>query len=322
VVRAAIARLFPAGRRHIENMNYGSEWQKQWLRTRRVAHPEILKLYLERVVGERLAAFALAERAYEVMSDEEALNQFLSALDGDELRDVVEALEVYEDEFPVSSVGPAGTVLLNQLNRVTPRPGGFITLSPDLIVGRVVLRLLSRIADPSEVEDTVKRMLPKVATLSDRLELLTLVGYRENAGHKLISEEAATKLEEELRGQIQAADGTTLAGEHDLLRVLLWAKQGGDLPETVLRALQQPEVAARLLKASVTESQSRPLDSRAVTTRQEMHWDVLVEVAGGEAAVKEMGDVLDTPDDDPDLEEAVALARKYLGGWRPSRHED
>jgi predicted KAP-like P-loop ATPase len=54
VVRAVVERLFPAARRHIGGSHYGSEWQGQWLRERRVAHLDVLGLYLERVAGERL----------------------------------------------------------------------------------------------------------------------------------------------------------------------------------------------------------------------------------------------------------------------------
>ena len=275
VVRAAITRLFPAGRRHIENRNFGPEWQKRWLRERKVAHPNVLKLYLEWVTGEKLEAFGLAEQAFAILSDEARLKEFFDGLNGPQLAEAVAALEVYEDEFPVSAVEPAGTVLLNQLGRVPERPGGFLTVSPDLTVGRIVLRLLRRIEDPLELEAAVRRMLPTIEQLSDRLELITLVGHQENAGHKLMSEEAAAALEAELRSQVRATDAAALAGERDLLRLLLWAKRTADPNEPGLKVLHKREVDIALLKASRTETQSRSVDSRAVTRRKELHWSAL-----------------------------------------------
>ena len=38
-------------------------------------------------------------------------------------------------------------------------------------------------------------MLPKLSTLSSELQLIVLVGYNENAGHKLVSESAAEEFE-------------------------------------------------------------------------------------------------------------------------------
>jgi predicted KAP-like P-loop ATPase len=320
VVRATVTRLFPAGRRHIENMNYGAEWQKRWLRERRVAHPDLLKLYLERVIGDRLEAFGLAEQAFAILDDENALKQFFDSLDGAQLADAISALEVYEDGFPVSAVEPAATVLLNQLGRVPERPGGFLTMSADLIVGRVVLRLLRRI-DPSELDAVVRRMLPKVEKLSDRLELITLVGHRENSGHKLISEEAAAELESELRSQVRAADAESLASEHDLLRLLIWTKSSAEPTEPAVDVPQERRVDVRLLRASLTETQSRSLDSRAVARRPELHWNTLVEVVGGEAAVQGMIDRIGAVSDDAEVEGALRLAKKYLGGWRPARND-
>ncbi len=64
VVRALVQQLFPAGRRHIGGSNFGSDWENRWLQERRVAHKDILRLYLERVMGEGLQAFTYAEQAW------------------------------------------------------------------------------------------------------------------------------------------------------------------------------------------------------------------------------------------------------------------
>lgn len=323
VVRALITRLFPAARRHVENMHYGSEFQNEWLKERRVAHPEILKFYLERVVGEKLQAFDLAEKAFEILGDEEALTTLLSSLDGDRLADVLGALEAYEHDFPESSVEPACAVILNQMGRVSERPGpSLLTLRPDIIVARVVLRLLRRISNPAEVDAVVRRLLPRIETLSSRSELLKIVGHRENAGHKLISKEAAAEHEAELRSQIRAADASMLAQEHDLLRLFIDTRRDAEPSEPPLEIPRVPELDAQLLKASVTETRSQSLESRSVTTSKLLHWDVLVEVMGGESAIQEMVDRIGAVSDDTELEEALGLARRYLTGWRPKRFDE
>ncbi len=62
VVRAMIRCLFPAAERHVGGSHYGHEWKNSWLRERRVAHEDILRLYLERIVGVGLRAFTDAEQ--------------------------------------------------------------------------------------------------------------------------------------------------------------------------------------------------------------------------------------------------------------------
>jgi hypothetical protein len=76
VVQAMVMRLFPAGQRHIGGTHYGGDWTRRWLRERRIAHEQILRLYLERVAGKGLQAFRDAERASAVMPDRDALDSY------------------------------------------------------------------------------------------------------------------------------------------------------------------------------------------------------------------------------------------------------
>ena len=121
VVRAMIIRLFPAGQRHIVNNHYSADWKGRWLRERRVAHENILRLYLERVVGEGLRAFTDAEQAWTYMSDGQALDGYLRSLDAERLQDVIASLEAYEDQFAPQHVVPATIVLLNLLPGIPKR---------------------------------------------------------------------------------------------------------------------------------------------------------------------------------------------------------
>jgi energy-coupling factor transporter ATP-binding protein EcfA2 len=318
VVRAMVTRLFLAAGRHIGGSNYGPDWEGRWLRERRVAHPEVLKFYLERIAGQQLQAFGVAERAFQVLGDENALKVLLDTLDGVQLADTITALEVYQEDFPPESVEGTCTVLMNQLHRVSARPTGFFDMRPDLIVGRVVLRLLQRLGDEAEVEAAVRRILPKLDRLSDRFDLLLLVGHKEAAGHKLISESAGTELEEELRTQVRAASVTSLAEEHDLLRLLSWAREQGTSTKPAAPLPEDPGLDAALLKQAVTETKSQQLDSRAVTRNRQLFWDTLVELAGDEAAIQRMVDrVADRIGEDQELSDAVELVGKYLEGWRP-----
>ncbi len=48
IVRDLIRRLFPAAGQYVGGMHYGADFKGRWLRERRVAHEDLLHLYLER----------------------------------------------------------------------------------------------------------------------------------------------------------------------------------------------------------------------------------------------------------------------------------
>lgn len=99
VLRAVIIRLFPAARWHIENNHFGSEFKRTWLRERRVAHEDILRLYLERTPTAAFSSFTDAEKAFGLISDGVAFATFLRSLDAQRLQDVISALETFQENF-------------------------------------------------------------------------------------------------------------------------------------------------------------------------------------------------------------------------------
>jgi predicted KAP-like P-loop ATPase len=224
--KAIIERLFPAATRHISNTNYGSDWEKQWLRARRVAHKDVLKLYLERNASENLAAFRDAERVLAVAHDEQRLDDYFRALQPERWEKVITALEVYEGELPHDSITPLSTVLLNLMPSIPDRPRGMLDLmEPRIVVARVVLRALRQLATPEAVHVTVDEILPKLQQLSSQAELVQLVGHQEGAGHKLVSEEVAAAYEEALARSVEDVPAEDLVTERDLLRLLLAAER-------------------------------------------------------------------------------------------------
>ena len=317
VVRALIQRLFPAGRRHIGGSNFGSEWKNRWLRERRVAHEDLLRLYLERVVGEGLQAFTYAEQAWTRMVDRAALDSYLHALDPELLEDVISRLEVYQDEFAPQHAVPGSLVLLNLLPKMPERQRGmFNFLDSRMIVGRVVLRLLRSLDDPNAVLTVVQQILPELTTLSAKLELVTTVGHREHAGHKLISESTASQLEREWRAAVRSASADDLAKEPELLEVLFRAKRDADPAEPPLEIANLPQMTLALLQSARSETQSQAVGSRAIQRSPCLAWDALIELYGDEDTIRERTEMLKValPEGNDDL---LQLVDKYLDGWRP-----
>lgn len=316
VIRALIQRLFPAGERHVDGSHYGSDFKNQWLRERRIAHEEILRLYLERVVGEGLQAFTDAEQAWANMTDRAAFDNYLRSLEPERLRDVISSLEAYEDEFGKDHVVPGAIVLLNLLPELPEQQRGMFDFGARMVVGRVVYRLVRSLKDQNAVETAVKEILPQVSTLSSKLELITDIGYRENAGHKLVSESAAKTFEKEWRSEVRAANADTLAEEKGLLYALLFAKRETDAIEPPIEIADAPRLTLALLQSARSDVRSQSMGSRNIRLSPRLAWDILIELYGDEGILRERIEMLKASqlEDTGDL---LQLADKYLGGWRP-----
>lgn len=316
VIRALIERVFPGAQRHVGGSHFMNDWKVRWLKERRVAHEDVLRLYLERVVGSGLQAFTDAERAWGRIDDQTAFDSYLRSLGFDRLPDVVAALEAYEESFAPAHVIPGSVTLLNLLPDLPERPTGFLDLGPSFVVSRVVYRLVRSLKDPNATEAAVSDILPQVTTLSSKLSLIEMVGYREGVGHRLVSEDAARTFASDWRAQVRAAAADFLANEGELLRVLAVAKREADAAEPPIQVPDSPSVTLALLRSARSEVKGQAIGSRAVHRSTQLAWKALVELYGDEGVLSERIGNLKALSLEGD-EELLELADKYIGGWRP-----
>lgn len=321
LVRDLVRRLFPGGERHVGGTHYGSDWKNRWLRERRVAHEDVLRLYLERIVGERLQAFSDAENAWARMTDQAALTNYLHSLPIERVEDVVSSLEAYEDEFAPQHVVPATVVLLNLLPHLPERQRGMFALDTRMVVGRVLYRLVRALKEPQAVETAVREILPQVTSLSSKLELIKRVGYLEGVGLKLVSETAAQSLEKEWRVTVRAASEEMLTREKDLLWTFVIAKRYAEPDEPALVVPNSPAVTHALLKSARSETRSQSMGSRAIHHKPRLAWEVLIEVYGDEVTLRHRIEELKASGPE-NIGALLDLADKYFAGWRPTEFGD
>ncbi|WAX58005.1 KAP family NTPase [Jatrophihabitans cynanchi] len=318
IASAMMERLFPAGLRYTSGSRHGSDWLASWFKARRVAHGEILRRYLERLAGEGMDAFIAAERLYGHFTDQAALEAALDEIEPSLLEDVISALTAYEHEYRAESVLPASVVLLNKLPSVPERQRGVWDLvDARIVVARVVLRLIRKLETEDDVLAIVKAALPQIRYLSSRLELITIVGHQEGAGHRLVAEADAAALETELGAQVVATPPAVLAGERDLLRLLYGAhKFGADVP-AYLKNNGTPELFVAVISDARSFIRSQATGSRAVRRSARLSWEALVTVFGSQDAVRDAVDRARGFDDSEDFASLIDLADRYLGGWKP-----
>jgi hypothetical protein len=227
-------------------------------------------------------------------------------------------LETYEDQFGPGHVVPGAVVLLNLLPDLPKRQRGMFDFGSRLVVRRVVYRLVRSLKDPDAIETAVREILPQVNSLSSRLELITMVGYQEGLGHKLISEVGASSLERDWREAVRKASVSALVQQEELLRTLLFTKRGADSTEPTLEISDSPHFTLALLRSARSEAQSQTMGSRAVRKLPRLAWDELVELYGDEEAFRERIEKLKASQPEGDME-LFQLVDKYLSGWRPTK---
>jgi predicted KAP-like P-loop ATPase len=317
VVRALIQRLFPFAERHIGGTNYGSDWTSRFLRDRRIAHESILRLYLERVAGPQLTNHYDAKQAWEAMDDRSAFDDFLRGLDSERQEDVIAALESYEDEYTPDQVVPGAIVLSNLRPDLPERPGGMTSFGTRTVVNRVTYRLLRSLDDQEKVEAAMKQILPEVTTLSAKWELISQVGHREGAGHKLVSEDAAAAFEAAWRAEVRNASAELLARDHDLVRVLVFAKREAAEGEEDLAIPADPAVTLAVLKGARSEARSQYLGTRSVQREFRLSWDTLIDLYGDETTLLARIEELKASEIEVEAD-LLELIQKYIEGWRPA----
>jgi len=317
VVTSLIERLFPMAQKYTGNMHFGGEWKGIWLKARKVAAKEIFSLYLEHTVGERLLAFTNAEKAWSLMPDSAKFADFLRAIEPGTLQDVIAALEAFEEDITEDRVVPGCVALLNVKNSLPEREEGMFTFGPDLVVTRVVYRLVRALKAPERIEAAVREILPHVETLSAQQDLIQIVGYKENAGHKLVTEAAASDLERAWRDHVRSLSSDALAKESDLFQILREVVQLNGEDEALISVPDTPEVTLAVLTSARSIGRSQAFGSRAVMRSPRLAWKGLVELFGDEETLRQRVASLKAsgiPDG-----EIVKLAEDYLSGWRPDR---
>lgn len=318
VVRALIRRCFPAALRHIEGSNFGSTWLEQWRVGRRVAHEDLLNLYLDKTASASLVAFNAAERAYKLMDDEGRLNAYLRGIEPDLRQDVISALEDFTSKFTESQVVPSSIVLFNLISDLPDLGrGGLLSFSPELAISRVTIRLLRALSSEEKVEQAVSQILPYLNNLSAKLQLIGDVGHHESRGAKLVSEQTAKNFELEWRNQVRAAESGDLLREPNLLVVMMVAEREREEGEPRRDVDPSPAFTLAMLQSAKGEVRSATVGNKAISRSPRLAWDVLTDIYGGEEQLKAR--VEELRNSNPrGIDELLDLALRYASGWRPS----
>jgi hypothetical protein len=309
VVNALLHRIFPATQRHLSGTIYRSG--SDWLRSRRVAHSEVLLYYLERVAGSGLTALGQAEAAFVLMEDREAFERYMRSVEPSRLEDVISALESFQSDFRPIHVVPGSIVLMNLRSVVPARPLGMFEFGSDLAVGRVVLRLFRAMKDPVQLADAVRTILTEITSLSDRLDVISTIDYDGDTIEELVPRPVVSQIVRNWREQVRAASSETLQKESHLLDVLLQASLTVE-GEPKLLIPDDPPLMLAVLRSARTESRRQGGSSRAIIRTLMIQWNALIRLFGTEAELRRRIEALGSETArEPEL---MALVADYVSG--------
>ena len=253
---------------------------------RRVAHEDILRLYLERVPGANLLALEKAKEILASMNDRNALDRRIRSSKPGDWPYIIGHLPSFQDQFRRDHVEPGIIVLYN----LFPDWLENSPLSAESIVGGVARAILNQLQTPEEVEVIVRRVLPELTSLYSKTEFIHLVGHQQ-VGDGLVSEEAEAEFSMELFNHAQSISIDNLAQEKNLASTLKFIKDSG----RPVAIADSPKITFVLLRSSLITSEPQPLQS--------LNWYVLIELYGSEDILKARVDSLNKQLKDKDFKQ-------------------
>jgi energy-coupling factor transporter ATP-binding protein EcfA2 len=286
--RQLIDRLFPAASQYAGGHGYTSDFQKEWLRHRLVAHPHLLAFYLDRIQGEGLQAFTSAEGARLLLAAPEELSDFLMALTPQARLATIEQLEAFEGTFDLAAVVPGSRALLNLIPTLPDEDHGHLSIGPDLVVGRVVIRMLATAEDTPERERLCGEIYSGLGSLSAKADFLSLLEPGDDGRYSaLVSDPWFDRVVATFRMDLNSADSAQLAHEREIFRIYLLANRRLAVPDERMLPPNEPEVTAALVQSARSDVRAQGVASRYVRVSGRLSWESLVEILGGESTARE-----------------------------------
>jgi predicted KAP-like P-loop ATPase len=316
-VKEILRRLFPAIGNHLGGSRLvgGGQQARQQLR---VAHPDVLRTYLERGLPQGVLSGALVDEVVNSLRDPDRLENLFASLDAETAEALIRRLEDYEDSFDPATAEPAIPVLLNQLPKMREGSRGMMDFGAELVIGRVILRLLRRVEGEEARLALVERALPRIHQLTGRMELIDTAGHRENVGHRLIPQDASDRLYTGLRQQIATASNDVLAKERGLVHLFVRLADGdSEDVAAIRRACEDDAVFLQMLRAGLREQRSQTVGDYAVRSWAALPWELYERWLGAEQLRQRLNEVASRVHRDSLPERArtaLETAERYASG--------
>lgn len=290
----------------------------EYLRKRRVAYSEVRKVYLEQVLPDRLIAFANAEIIYQLTDDSAALAHELNAIADDELEDVISDLGRFAGKYSEVGVVNVIVAILGTMTRL-PRHDDRSVFMPEVrfnvtyTIGKI-LEQYQR--NGGAVEAAVDAIIPRLRSLSARLELILLIGHIPDAGRRLVSPSYAQQLQKQYEQDVTVMPIDHLVHEDNPLRVLIAPVYWGSHIAHTIDAAAPLSVHYAVFRSAERENRRQSFEDAHVHRTPVLAWGELCGVYSDESTIEQVyKKMCEAPESDS--ANLLELIKKYLDGWRP-----
>jgi predicted KAP-like P-loop ATPase len=325
--RAAVAGLnrylFPTTERFERNI--GGWDRSMWKRQGRVAHPDILRIYLEATLPTGVLPARVVAGIVKKLADEAALATALDALSPEEFENALERLREHEDEYPPGCTRVAVKVFFDRVSRVRRLSAHSFDMPPMWRLEFVGQSLLTRIENLDERMTVVRDVFGRLTSLSAKWALLMMVGYKSDRPQAIyVPKDDIEPLAEELKKQVITSTAARLAGEPELSTLLGWIAEEGELPRAA-ELLADDQFVLSLLHGDLHQGHWFAMGEVAQNAIRSLPgWDVFASVFGAErwtTRVREVKERAAKEALNAETKQLLELVNRYLGGWRPKRGE-
>lgn len=290
----------------------------EYLRKRRVAYSEVMKVYLEQVLPDQLVAFANAEKIYQLTDDSTALAHEFNAIADDELEDVISDLGRFAGEYSEAGLINVIVEILGAMTRL-PRHDDRSVFMPEARynVTYTINKILEQYQrNGGAVEAAVDAIIPRLRSISARLEFILLVGHVPDKGRRIVSPSYAQQLQEQYEQDVAVTPIERLVHENNPLRVLIAPVAWGSSIAQRIDATAPLSVHYAVFRSAVGENRRQSSESTHVHRTPVLAWGRLCDVYSDESTIAQVYKRM-CDDPEPDSAELLELIKKYLDGWRP-----
>lgn len=290
----------------------------EYLRKRRVAYSEVMKVYLEQVLPDQLIAFANVERIYQLTDDSAALAHEFNAIADDELEDVISDLGRFAGEYSEAGLINVVVEIFGAITRL-PRHDDRSVFMPEVRynVTYVINEILEQYRrNGGAVEAAVDAIIPRLRSLSARLEFILLVGHVPDKGRRIVSPSYAQQLQQQYEQDVAVTPIEQLMHEDNLLRVLIAPVYWGSHIAQRIDVTAPLSVHYAVFRSAVGENRRQSFGSAHVHRTPVLAWGELCGVYSDESTIAQVYKRM-CDDPEPDSAELLELIKKYLDGWRP-----
>ena len=290
----------------------------EYLRKRRVAYSEVRKVYLEQVLPDQMIAFANAERIYQLTDDSAALAHELNAIADDELEDIISDLGRFAGKYSEVGVVNVIVAILGVMTRL-PRHDDRSVFMPEVRfnVTYTIDKILEQYQrNGGAVEAAVDAIIPRLRSISARLEFILLVGHVPDKGRRIVSPSYAQQLQEQYEQDVAVTPIEQLVHEDNPLRVLIAPVYWGSRIAQRIDATAPLSVHYAVFRSAVSENRRQSFGSAHVHRTPVLAWGELCGVYSDESTIAQVYKrMCGAPE--PNSSDLLKLIKKYLDGWRP-----